>query len=134
MENKKHIYSTYVDYQDTDAGGVVYHGAYINFAERARGAFIRDLEENTFGKDSVFVVGTLFINYLKSLRLGDKFDLVTSVKELKRASIVFEQRFYLNNVLYVVMEITLINVNITSTKILRFPESLSKKLQNYIEG
>ena len=30
-------------YEDTDAGGIVYHSKYLNFAERARAEFLRKL-------------------------------------------------------------------------------------------
>ena len=39
-------FSCRVYYQDTDAGGVVYHAAYLNFAERARTEWLRSLGTN----------------------------------------------------------------------------------------
>ncbi len=133
MANKKHIYSGYIDYQDTDAGQVVYHGAYINFAERARGAFIRDLGEKVFEKNNVFIASELSINYIKPLKLGNKFELVTSVKELGKARVIFWQKFYLSDTLCAIMEITLANIDIKNNKIIKLSEKLSEKLQNYIE-
>ena len=39
-------------YEDTDAGGVVYHSKYLNFAERARAEFLRNLSlEQTYIKE-----------------------------------------------------------------------------------
>ncbi len=133
MANNKHVYSGYIDYQDTDAGQVVYHASYINFAERARSALIRDLAEKSFTEDRAFIVNSLSVKYLKPLKLGDKFDLVTSVKELKKASVIFLQKFYLSDGLYTVIEITLVNIDIGSNKIAKLSQSLSKKLQNYME-
>ena len=38
-----HHYAVRVYYEDTDAGGVVYHANYLRFAERARTEALRDL-------------------------------------------------------------------------------------------
>ena len=39
-------------YEDTDAGGIVYHSKYLNFAERARAEFLRNLSlEQTIIKE-----------------------------------------------------------------------------------
>ena len=37
----RHIYGVTVQYEDIDAGGIVYHATYLNFAERARSALLR---------------------------------------------------------------------------------------------
>jgi len=37
-----HEYQLRVYYEDTDAGGVVYHASYLRFAERARTEALRD--------------------------------------------------------------------------------------------
>jgi hypothetical protein len=39
MSGNKHFYPLIVQYEDTDAGGVVYHSNYLNYAERGRSAF-----------------------------------------------------------------------------------------------
>ncbi len=39
----RHRYAVRVYYEDTDAGGVVYHATYLRFAERARTEALRDL-------------------------------------------------------------------------------------------
>ena len=38
-----HRYAVRVYYEDTDAGGVVYHATYLRFAERARTEALREL-------------------------------------------------------------------------------------------
>ncbi len=59
-----------VYFQDTDAGGVVYHGSYVNFLERARSEWFRECYGygnrglmREFGM--VFVVRSLRLDYLK---------------------------------------------------------------------
>ena len=43
---KKHLYPLIVQFEDTDAGGIVYHANYLNYAERGRSAFLRCLGIN----------------------------------------------------------------------------------------
>ena len=38
----EHVWPVRVYYEDTDAGGVVYHAAYLRFAERARTEMMRE--------------------------------------------------------------------------------------------
>ena len=45
LEDDAHIYPLMVQYEDTDAAGIVYHANYINFAERARTALLRCMGE-----------------------------------------------------------------------------------------
>lgn len=40
IEGKRHIFPLMVFYEDTDAGGIVYHANYLAFAERARSAML----------------------------------------------------------------------------------------------
>ena len=39
----RHRYAIRVYYEDTDAGGVVYHATWLRYAERARTEALRDL-------------------------------------------------------------------------------------------
>ena len=43
LDGRKHDYHLRVQYEDTDAGGIVYHAQYLAFAERARSAWLRCL-------------------------------------------------------------------------------------------
>ena len=70
-----------VYYEDTDAGGVVYHATYLRFAERARTEALRDagiphaelLERFTL----MFVVRRIEVDYLRPARLDDLLIVVT---------------------------------------------------------
>ena len=43
IEGGVHVFPVRVYYEDTDAGGIVYHGNYLGFAERARTELLRYL-------------------------------------------------------------------------------------------
>ena len=77
-----------VYFQDTDAGGVVYHASYVNFMERSRTEWLR-----TFGYSNaslmkelgvVFVVRSLKLDYLKPALLDDLVTVTSHVKEIGR--------------------------------------------------
>jgi acyl-CoA thioester hydrolase len=42
QDHAEHVFPVRVYYEDTDAGGVVYHSNYLRFAERARTELLRD--------------------------------------------------------------------------------------------
>jgi acyl-CoA thioester hydrolase len=87
-----------VYYEDTDAGGVVYHANYLCFMERARTEWLRALgfEHNTLATalNILFVVGNIDIHYRKPARLNDALTVKTSIETLGRASLAFKQEIW----------------------------------------
>lgn len=85
-----------VYYEDTDAGGVVYHSQYLNFMERARTEWLRHLGyEQTTLRDElqiVIVVHSLEIQFKKPARFNDSLVVSMAVSELGRSSIQFAQK------------------------------------------
>ena len=95
MPEGGHRFAIRVYYEDTDAGGIVYHSNYLKFAERARTEWLRDLgvqqrqwrEETGLG----FAVTRCEIDFRRSARLDDVLDVATRVLEVGGASLVAEQ-------------------------------------------
>ena len=85
-----------VYYEDTDAGGVVYHARYLHFFERARTEYLRTLDFSQQvllnERNLVFVVKSMAIDYRFPARLDDLLSVETEVSELKGATILFTQR------------------------------------------
>lgn len=83
-----------VYYEDTDAGGVVYHARYLHFFERARTEYLRTLNftQQTLLEEQqlAFVVKTLAIDYCVAAKLDDLLMVETEVSEVKGATILFE--------------------------------------------
>ena len=88
-----------VYWEDTDAGGIVYHANYLKFMERARSDLLHQLG---FGQDAqrdredgvLFVVASLSINYHRGAKLDDDLEVVTRLEKLGRASLIFEQNIF----------------------------------------
>ena len=82
-------------YEDTDAGGVVYHARYVAFMERARSEWMRaqghgqDALRTAYGV--VFAVRAMTLDFLKPARLDDALDVTCELADCRRASLVFRQ-------------------------------------------
>jgi acyl-CoA thioester hydrolase len=84
-----------VYYEDTDAGGIVYHANYLRYFERARTDWLRSLGAVHTELDArhglVFVVRDLAIDYLAPARLDDELLVDVHVLETRRASMRLAQ-------------------------------------------
>lgn len=84
-----------VYWEDTDAGGVVYHSQYLNFMERARTEWLRHLGfiqtqmRETLGV--LFVVRHIDMNYKKPAKFDDALIVRTCLINQGRSFITFEQ-------------------------------------------
>nr|WP_278979357.1 tol-pal system-associated acyl-CoA thioesterase [Providencia alcalifaciens] len=84
-----------VYYEDTDAGGVVYHARYLAFFERARTEMLRNKginQQSLLAENLGFVVRNMTIDFVKGARLDDLLEVETEIVEIKRASLLFQQR------------------------------------------
>ncbi len=100
-----------VYYEDTDAGGIVYHTNYIKYCERARSElfFSRNLDP-TDGEKSGFVVRHIDANFLGMAKLGDMLHVTTTLVKQKNASAVLRQTITRDNDKIFEMDITLVFV------------------------
>ena len=84
-----------VYWEDTDAGGVVYHARYVAFMERARSEWLRALgqqqEAIRTGGGQVFVVRSMSLDFRRPARLDDALEVTVRVVECRRASLVMAQ-------------------------------------------
>ncbi|MBE1161489.1 tol-pal system-associated acyl-CoA thioesterase [Dyella acidiphila] len=84
-----------VYWEDTDAGGVVYHASYLRFLERARSEWLRSLGvDQLVLKETTglgFMVHRMEIDFLRPALLDDELVVTVSVKERRSASILFAQ-------------------------------------------
>lgn len=94
-----HILPIRVYYEDTDTAGIVYHGNYLNYFERARTESLRELgfELVTLLSDhnTQFVVHSAFLEFLQPARLDQLLYVLTEIEEVRHASILYNQSVYL---------------------------------------
>jgi acyl-CoA thioester hydrolase len=95
-----HVHHVRVYFEDTDAGGVMYHAAYLGFAERARTEALRDaglphaamLSEHGV----MFMVRSVQIEYLRPARLDDMLTIRTTTLAATGATVSLAQDFVLD--------------------------------------
>lgn len=89
---------TRIYWEDTDAGGVVYHARYVAFMERARTEWMRALgygqESMRCGDGQVFVVRAMTLDFLKPAKLDDELAVTVALRQCRRASLLMEQTIH----------------------------------------
>ncbi|MBB1269593.1 tol-pal system-associated acyl-CoA thioesterase [Shewanella sp. SR44-3] len=81
-------------YEDTDAGGVVYHSNYLNFFERARSEWLKTMgisQAALLKQDIAFVVKRAEVDFRRAAKFEQNLMVESKVIELKKASLVFHQ-------------------------------------------
>lgn len=84
-----------VYYEDTDAGGVVYHGRYPGFFERGRTEFFRERGisvQQLHEAGTIFPVVRLEIDFRHPARLDDRVRVDTELAEAGKTSFSMRQR------------------------------------------
>lgn len=130
MTKRDHVFSlpVRVYFQDTDAGGVVYHASYVNFMERSRTEWMR-----SFGFTNaklmkelgvVFVVRSLKLDYLKPALLDDLISVTSQLKEVGRSRVTLHQSIIRGEDKLVEAEVHLVSVSLDNFKPVRVPDVL----------
>ena len=88
---------TRIYYDDTDAGGVMYHTNYIKYCERARSEMLFAKNIVMDDEHGYFLVKSLEANYIKPAVLGDIIEIKSNLISLKKASAVLLQEIYLED-------------------------------------
>lgn len=109
-----------VYYEDTDAGGVVYHSQYLNFMERARTEWLRHLgfeQTDLRLQDRVlFVVHSMQCYFKKPARFNDLCEVRCSLLELGRSSFSCLQQIWCGQTLLFEAQVKIACVNADSFK------------------
>ncbi len=135
-----------VYYEDTDAGGVVYHANFLKFAERGRTEFLRAVgfENRTLEKNKglIFVVRRISVDYLKPAFLDDHLVMQSTIEELKNTSFTMHQAVFrekraengaMEAELICDMHVVLVCVETEKIQPARLPEDIKRAFQNYGE-
>ena len=122
-----------VYYQDTDAGGVVFHAQYLAFMERARTELLNeagiDLSRLSDERGLIFMVHELAARFHQPAGLNDLVSVSAEVVKMGRASVVFRQRVERGQELLVEADVTLAVVDRARMRPARMPEELKKALE-----
>ncbi len=116
-----------VYYEDTDAGGIVYHASHIRYAERGRTEYLRNAgflnSDLMSGMGVLFVVRRIEAEYLKPARLDDLLTVRTALQSIKNTSFVMNQKIMRGDDILFDMNVTLVCVS-TEGKPIAMPPAL----------
>ncbi|MBO6807738.1 MULTISPECIES: YbgC/FadM family acyl-CoA thioesterase [unclassified Thalassospira] len=128
LDGNKHIYPLIVYYEDTDAGGIVYHANYLAFAERARSAMLNLLgftNRNVAERHKVAIaVRHCTLDFRRAAQLEDRLTVESRVIKLGGASLGFEQKIMRDGEELVVIEIYLACMSLEELRAQRLPDEL----------
>ena len=122
-----------VYYQDTDAGGVVFHAQYLAFMERARTELFNasgfDFARLAVEDGLLFMVHRLSVRYHRPARLNELVSISAEVVKMGHASIVFRQTVERGVELLVEADVTVALVDRTRDRPARIPDKLRRLLE-----
>jgi acyl-CoA thioester hydrolase len=135
MNKPHHTFSmpVRVYYQDTDAGGVVYHASYVNFMERARTEWLRTFGYTGLGMmqefGMLFVVRSLKVEYFKPALLDDMLEVSADIKDIGRSRMTIHQEVRREGALLAEGEVHLVCVTKDAFKPVAIPDVLRSQWQ-----
>jgi len=132
---KEFVWPVRVYYEDTDAAGLVYHGNYLKYMERARTEWLRALgcsqdqlktEEGVF-----FVVTQATLRFLKPARFDELLEVRSSLRDAGGASLTFTQAVHgAGGEALCAGEVEVACLDAATRKPRRLPERIRKELGN----
>ncbi|OOF49127.1 tol-pal system-associated acyl-CoA thioesterase [Rodentibacter genomosp. 1] len=136
MDSRIFRFPVRVYYEDTDAGGVVYHARYLHFFERARTEYLRKqnfsqqilLQE----QQAAFVVKSMAIDYCIPAKLDDYLIVETEVTAIKGATILFEQRLVRETIILSKATVKVAYVDLGKMKPVAIPTEIKSAFSNNI--
>lgn len=127
-----------VYWEDTDAGGVVYHARYLQFLERARSDWLASLgvsqTELRRERGLVFAVTHMEIDFRKPARLEDELAVSVRVQSVGRARMDFTQQIRRGDDLLIEASVRAACLDAERFAPARMPEEIQEKLRGYVSG
>ena len=126
-----------VYWEDTDAGGVVYHARYLAFMERARSEWMRALgwDQGVLRDrdDQVFVVRAMDIDFRAPARLDDQLQVSVQLLECRGASMIFGQRIERDAALLVEARVRIAALRASDFRPRPIPDTMLTELKPLLE-
>lgn len=124
-----------VYYENTDAGGVVYHSEYLKFFERTRTEWLRHLgfeqAEMRAQLGVIFVIRRADVHFLKPALFDDALQISARVVKIGRSVLGFEQEIRRDAETLVTAHITVVCVDAAAFKPVSLPAQLRNQIQEF---
>jgi acyl-CoA thioester hydrolase len=124
-------YKFKIYYEDTDAGGIVYHANYLKYFERARSEAIYSLGLTNTNlqkdHDTLIIVKSCNIEYKKPAKFEDELEIISSILSKTKTSFTMLQIIKKNEQIISEATVQLVTVN-KEGKPIKIPEILNNLL------
>jgi acyl-CoA thioester hydrolase len=124
-------YKFKIYYEDTDAGGIVYHANYLKYLERARSEAIYSLGLTNTNlqkdHDTLIIVKSCNIEYKKPAKFEDELEIISSILSKTKTSFTMLQIIKKNEQIISEATVQLVTVN-KEGKPIKIPEILNNLL------
>jgi acyl-CoA thioester hydrolase len=128
-----YTYETRIYYQDTDAGGIVYHANYLSIAERARTEALREMgaphAEMVIQYGVMFVVHRVNLHYQRPARLDEVVRVETEFGEIGGATVTLRQKFLRDTDSLAVLDLALGCARVSDGRATRIPRDWALRLK-----
>lgn len=124
--------SARVYYEDTDAGGIIYHANYLKFAERGRTEMLRatGIDHQKLMQDFgiILVVRHIEMDFRASGKLDDLLHIHTTITQIGNTSMVMQQNILRDEKILAEITVTVVAIN-RDGRAVRIPPQLR---QNFV--
>lgn len=131
-----HRFDLRVYYSHTDAGGIVYHARYLDFAEHARTELFRHVAEKQNSLSAMikeqsvgFVVKSLNVEYHSPSYLDDQLYVLSTVKSSKRFSLTFLQQIFREDLEIATLQVKVAAIDLKTQRPILIESWLSEAIE-----
>ncbi len=130
------VWKVRVYWEDTDAGGVVYHARYLHFFERARTEWLRNMgvhqAEMAKQENTIFAIRSMHINFVLAARLDDELEATVHSVQAPGARMVLKQDMIRcsDRQLVATADVTAVCLKADSFKATRMPAWIRAEINN----
>ena len=122
-------------YEDTDAGGIVYHANYLRYAERARTEMLRlvGVDQSRMRREQglAFAVRDCALDFKRPARLDDLIEVRSFLTEMTAATVSARQGFWRGEELLVRLDVRVVCIS-APAKAVRIPAPIRAALKPYL--
>ena len=132
---KIHDFKFRIYYKDTDASGISYHANYLAYAERARSEWFNDAGmpiPDLLARGDAFVVCRADAEYKRPAPLNALVTIKTAVKEIKAASCISEQTFWIGDQHIATVHVEAVSVDTKTLRPKRIPADIRALYESYL--
>ena len=133
---KIHDFEFRIYYKDTDASGIAYHANYLSYAERARSEWFNQAGlpiPDLLKRGDAFVICHADVDYKRPAPLNSLVKIKTVVKEIKAASCVSKQTFWIGEQHIATVHVEAVTVDTKTLRPKRIPDDIRALYEAYLK-